>query len=76
MKYVFTPSPKFAVTGPTATFSGPRMYSLRSIHWYPSQPQYASRRPFTDYTSRVRASTMSHLAPPRTISRILHAVDM
>ena len=25
MKYVFTPPPKFVVTGPTATFSGPRI---------------------------------------------------
>ena len=39
--FVFTPSPKFAVTGPSATFCGPSIYSLRSIHWYPSQLQYA-----------------------------------
>ena len=39
-KYVFTPSPKFVVCGSLATFCGSRLYSLRSIHWYPSHLQY------------------------------------
>ena len=41
-KYVFTPSPKFVVCGSLATFCGSRLYSLRSIHWYPSHLQHAN----------------------------------
>ena len=40
MKCVFTPSPKFTATRPSATFCSPSIYSLRSIHWYPSHLQY------------------------------------
>ena len=37
---VVRPSPRAPVSGASATFCGSSMYSLRSIHWYPSHPQY------------------------------------